>query len=144
MKSENSRKLLDVWKYIFSKYNFFEEYNIDCYMEFGHMTITPEYRHSKIASEFFNFILESFNEWHFNPEKALYIPEHLRFPPPQLGVWFATSKYSQRMVLPNPFAKPLKIYSNRDFVLNGKSFADRIGDQDSVSIIGVTKPYKSD
>lgn len=143
MKSENCKKLLNVFKYISSKVDIFEKYDIDCYLQLGHLITLPEYRIKKVGSEMNNFIMEWFNEWHANPEKAYFIPEHLRFPPPQLCAWLLTSKYSQRIDRESPFVERLKTFSYKDFSLNGKSFADRVGDQDLVAILGVTKPFKN-
>lgn len=142
MKSENCKKLLDVWKYIFSKVDFFEEYNVDCYLHFEHMTVTPEYRNRRIVSEFYNYALEWFSEWHFNPVKStLQCSLHTRTSKESTATVGRVS-YDLKIHPENRFER-LKIYSNRDFVLNGKSFADRIGDQDSVAVLGFVKPYKN-
>lgn len=144
MKTENTRKLLDVWKYIDSKIDFFHEYNVKRIFNLGFGTVLPEYRDKKIASILCSFALEMFNDWYQNPEKALFIPEHLRHSPPELATYIVTSRYSQKIDENSQSAERILIIPNKDFVWNGKSFADRLGDQNSFSALGAIRPKQKE
>jgi hypothetical protein len=135
LKSENSRKLLSVWRYIYSKHNFFEEFGVKCMVKGLLLAVVPEYRQSNVATYLFQFGVEELKKF----KDLDHVPQEIRDCPPEIMASIIVSPYSQNMVLQGDNTIVLNKFANKDFILNGKSFADRIGDPDSYSYLCVQK-----
>lgn len=141
MKTENSKKLLSVWSYINSKHDFFTEFNVDCIIHGLYTVVLPEYRNDEIAD-----LLLRFREYVITLMPYLEeIPEEIRICPPKLDVYLIVSPHT-RKICEKYDIKPELVhnFSNKYFIINGKSFADRIGDQDSYSTLCAKKIFRNE
>jgi hypothetical protein len=135
LKSENARKLLSVWRYIFSKHDFFEEFDVQCLVNALHLSVVPEYRQLKVGTILFQYCLNILN----NLKDLDYVPQEIRDCPPEIMAYIIVSPYTEKMLLKKEATIVLNKFANKDFILNGKSFADRIGDLNSFSYLCVQK-----
>jgi hypothetical protein len=135
LKSENSRKLLNVWRYIYSKHDFFEEFDVKCMVKGLLLAVVPEYRQSTVATMLVQFGVNTMN----NLKDLDYVPQEIRDYPPEILTYIIVSPYSKKIFFKKETTIVLNKFANKDFILNGKSFADRIGDPDSYSYLCVQK-----
>ncbi len=135
LKSERSKKLCNVWRYIFSKHDFFEEFDVNCLANSLNISVIPEYRQLKVGSILYQYC------WNIlNSLKDLdYVPQKIRDYPPEILTYIIVSPHIEKMLLKKNGSIVLNKFANKDFILNGKSFADRIGDPNSSSYVCVQK-----
>jgi hypothetical protein len=140
LKTRNSRKLLNVWRYISSKNDFFEEFGVKSLVNSLYFTIIPEYRNTKVAT----FLYQNSRDMLNNLKDAEDVPKEIRDEPPEILVYLLVSPYTQKMLVNKKGTAVLREFSNKNFVFDGKSFADRMGLPESCSILCAErlKPYK--
>jgi hypothetical protein len=99
------------------------------------LAVVPEYRKLKVGSILFQFGVEELKKI----KDLDHIPKEIRDCPPEIMTIIIVSPYAKNMVLQGDNTIVLNKFANKDFILNGKSFADRIGDPDSYSYLCVQK-----
>jgi hypothetical protein len=134
LKSENARNLLSVWRLIYSKHDFFEEFDVKCLVNALYLSVVPEYRQLKVGSYLNYYLMEMLNNW----EHLEHIPEDMKNCPPEILTALLVSSHSQKMIPKKGFAI-LEKFPHKDIVINGKSIADWNGLPDSYSLLVAQK-----
>jgi hypothetical protein len=134
LKSKNSRNLLSVWRLIYSKHNFFEEFDVNCLVSAQYLSVVPEYRQLKVGSYLNYYLMEMLNNW----EHLEHIPEDMKNCPPEILTALLVSSHSQKMISKKGVAI-LEKFPHKDIVVNGKSIADWNDLPDSYSLLVAQK-----
>lgn len=116
-----------------SKLDLFEHYQIESLMEIMFLTVLPEYGRQKIGYYLTLYSLELAQEIKNGKNLEMLSPQN-RKKLPQLVSSLATGINSQK-IFEKLGCKIMLSYKHENYRFNGKSFADRLGDQDAISTL---------
>lgn len=116
-----------------SKLNLFEHFQIDSLMEVMFLAVLPENGRHKIGYYLTLYSVQLAQEIKNGKNLNMLSPEN-RVKLPQLVSSLPTAIYSQKIFETLGF-KIMITNKHSNYFFNGKSFADRLGDQDAVSTL---------
>lgn len=116
-----------------AKFNFFEHYKVDALLEIMFLATLPEYMQKGIAYKLCLYSIELAKEFK-NGVNLDMLPSNIRNFPPKLVTSMFTSSKPIKLGEKLGF-KTLVVEPHKNFSFKGKTFAERNGDPNCVSVL---------